>query len=44
MTLINISKHNGVCLADNVESKVLVLGVLSKKIRGQTSDDIILRH
>lgn len=43
MTLIDISKHDEICLADNVESKAMVLGVLSmNKIVGETSDDIII--
>ena len=42
MTLIKISKHFGLCLADNVEGKVLVLGGLSKnKTGGGTSADVI---
>ena len=43
MTLINISKHDEICLADNDESKAMVLGVLSRnKIAGETSDDLMI--
>lgn len=43
VTLINISKHDEICLADNVESKAVVLGVLSmNKIGGETSNDVMI--